>query len=75
MADGADAALYATLDAGYDLHGNINVHALDVNADAIATAVLTFAYDTSTVNGVPRAPGRSHNAGHSGDAHGHDVTM
>ena len=27
------------------------MHALDVNSDAIATAVLTFADDTSTVNG------------------------
>jgi hypothetical protein len=34
------------------------VHALDVNSDAIATAVLTFAYDTSTVNGEPGHPGR-----------------
>ncbi|HVK26418.1 MAG TPA: M28 family metallopeptidase [Actinokineospora sp.] len=44
--------------------GNINQVALDVNADAIATAVITFAFDTSTVNGV-RAPGRSHGAGNS----------
>jgi Zn-dependent M28 family amino/carboxypeptidase len=75
VADGADADLYAALEAGYDLHGNVNVYALDVNADAIATAMLTFAYDTSTVNDVPRAPGRSHDAGHSGDVHDHDVTM
>ena len=34
------------------------MHALDVNSDAIATAVLTFAYDTSTVNGAPGHPGR-----------------
>jgi hypothetical protein len=30
--------------------------ALDVNADADATAVLTFAIDTSIVNGVPGKP-------------------
>jgi hypothetical protein len=28
-------------------------HALDVNSDAIAFAVLTFAYSTESVNGVP----------------------
>ncbi|WP_436496515.1 M28 family metallopeptidase [Actinokineospora sp. HUAS TT18] len=43
---------------------NLNLFALDVNADAIATAVITFAFDTSTVNGV-RAPGKSHGAGNS----------
>ena len=45
-------------------------HAVDVNSDAIATAVITFAYDTSMVNGVPRAPGKSHDVGNSADAHG-----
>ncbi|MBB5804171.1 aminopeptidase Y [Saccharothrix ecbatanensis] len=64
VADGADAALYAQLAAGYDLRGNVNAEALDVNADAIATAVITFAFDTSTVNGV-RSPGKSHGAGTS----------
>lgn len=42
----------------HTLIGNVNVHALDVNSDAIATAVLTFAYDTSTVNDAPGHPGR-----------------
>ncbi|WP_177229761.1 M20/M25/M40 family metallo-hydrolase [Lentzea albida] len=42
-----------------DTRSNLNLTALDVNADAIATAVITFAFDTSTVNGV-RAPGKSH---------------
>ncbi|WP_434445880.1 M20/M25/M40 family metallo-hydrolase [Lentzea sp. E54] len=42
-----------------DDRSNLNLTALDVNADAIATAVITFAFDTSTVNGV-RAPGKSH---------------
>ena len=56
---GQNAALYdAAARRTTTLVGNINVHALDVNSDAIATAVLTFAYDTSTVNGVPGHPGR-----------------
>ena len=55
---GQNTALYDQLRADYTLIGNINVHALDVNSDAIATAVLTFAYDTSSVNGVPGHPGR-----------------
>ena len=42
-----------------DNRSNLNLTALDVNADAIATAVITFAFDTSAVNGV-RVPGRSH---------------
>ena len=42
-----------------DTFANNNDHALDVNADAIAFAVLTYAYSTETVNGVPgkRVPG------------------
>ena len=56
--DGQNDALYDALREDYELVGNINVHALDVNSDAIATAVLTFAYDTSTVNGAPGHPGR-----------------
>jgi Zn-dependent M28 family amino/carboxypeptidase len=42
-----------------DTFANVNLHALDVNADAIAFAVLTYAYSTQTVNGVPgkRVPG------------------
>ena len=42
-----------------DTFANVNLHALDVNADAIAFAVLTYAYSTETVNGVAgqRVPG------------------
>lgn len=42
-----------------DTFANINLHALDVNADAIAFAVLTYAYSTEPVNGVPgeKVPG------------------
>lgn len=56
--EGQDEALYDQLSEDYTLIGNVNVHALDVNSDAIATAVLTFAYDTSTVNDAPGHPGR-----------------
>ena len=65
--EGNDAALYAQLAEGYDLVGNINTYALDVNADALATAVATFAFDTSTVNGVS-SPGKSHGKAKSMDA-------
>lgn len=38
---------------------NVNLHALEVNSDLIAFAMLTYAYSTETVNGVPgkRVPG------------------
>ncbi len=36
-----------------DTFDNINLHALDVNSDAVAFAALTYAYSTETVNGVP----------------------
>jgi hypothetical protein len=52
--DGADAALYRQLRREYRLIGNVNTFALDTNADAVATAVATFAYDTSTI--PPRTP-------------------
>ena len=64
--DGQPTALYDALREDYELVGNVNVHALDVNSDAIATAVLTFAYDTSTVNGVPGKPGESRGLYRSG---------
>jgi Zn-dependent M28 family amino/carboxypeptidase len=43
-----------------DTFANVNNHALDVNADAIGFAILTYAYSTETVNGVPgdRVPGQ-----------------
>ncbi|WP_084469746.1 M28 family metallopeptidase [Jiangella gansuensis] len=50
--EGQDDAVYDALRADYDLVGNVNTEALDINSDVIASAVLTFAYDTSTVNGV-----------------------
>ena len=38
---------------------NVDLHALEVNSDLIAFAMLTYAYSTETVNGVPgkRIPG------------------
>ncbi len=45
--------------AACDTYANNNDEALDVNSDAIAFAVLTYAYSTESVNGVPgrRVPG------------------
>src|SRR4029079_11830510 len=42
-----------------DTFANNDDHALDVNADAIAFAILTYAYSTESVNGEPgkRVPG------------------
>jgi Zn-dependent M28 family amino/carboxypeptidase len=39
---------------------NLDLHAFEVNSDLIAFAMLTFAYSTESVNGVPgkRVPGR-----------------
>ena len=70
--DGQPTALYNQLREDYELVGNVNAFALDMNADAVATAVITFAFDTSTVNGV-RAPGKSHGAGRSALAHQDDA--
>jgi hypothetical protein len=42
-----------------DTFANVDLHALDVNSDLIAFAMLTFAYSTEAVNGVPgkKVPG------------------
>jgi Zn-dependent M28 family amino/carboxypeptidase len=53
VADGADADVYAELDAENDLEGNVSLEALGVNSDAIAFTLLTLAYSTEDVNGVP----------------------
>ncbi len=65
--DGQNAALFAQLRQDYDLVGNVNVHALDVNSDAIAASVLTFAYDSSSVNAVAGKPGNSNGLFKNGD--------
>ncbi len=46
--------------AACDTFDNVALHALDVNSDAVAFAVLTYAYSTESVNGVPGAkvPGK-----------------
>ena len=46
--------------AACDTFDNVSTHALDVNSDAIAFAVLTFAYSTESVNGAPgrNVPGK-----------------
>jgi Zn-dependent M28 family amino/carboxypeptidase len=36
-----------------DTYANINLHAFDVNVDAVAFSTLTYAYSTQSVNGVP----------------------
>ncbi|GAB3654464.1 M28 family metallopeptidase [Actinocorallia lasiicapitis] len=69
----AEAALFGgTAGAAYDpcYHSacddinNIDLTALDVNADAVATAAATYAFDTSAINGI-HSPGKSHNSGNS----------
>jgi Zn-dependent M28 family amino/carboxypeptidase len=42
-----------------DTIDNVNEHALDVNVDAVALAVLAYSYSTESVNGVPgvKVPG------------------
>ena len=42
-----------------ELYGNVNTVALDASADAIAHAAVTYAFDTSSVNGET-SPGKSH---------------
>ncbi len=43
-----------------DTFANTSLHALTINSDAVAFAVLTYAYSTETVNGVPgkKVPGK-----------------
>ncbi|SMO34330.1 Zn-dependent amino-or carboxypeptidase, M28 family [Geodermatophilus aquaeductus] len=43
-----------------DTYENVDLHALEVNSDLIAFAMLTYAYSTESVNGVPgkRVPGK-----------------
>jgi hypothetical protein len=53
--------------------GNVNQFAIDVNSDAIATAVITFANDTSSVNSLTAAAAGKRVAGPiapAKDAHG-----
>ena len=68
--DGADAALYRQLRREYRLFGNINTYALETNADAIATAVLTFANDTSTIPPRPAPAAATRSAAAANAAEG-----
>ena len=73
--------------AACDTFANNSTHALAINADAVAFAVLTYAYSTETVNGVPgkRVPGKftipapagpegTVGSGGGGADHGHNGT-
>lgn len=55
--DGAVGDTYTVL--ADELDGNVNTVALDTSADAIAHAAVTYAFDTSSVNGET-SPGKSH---------------
>jgi hypothetical protein len=49
-----------------DTFDNVDLHALELNSDLIAFAMLTFAYSTEAVNGVPgkKVPGPAINLPH-----------
>ena len=49
--DTAKASLYRDLAAVYKLEGNVNLAAIDEMSDAVAHAVITYAFDTSKVTG------------------------
>ena len=69
--DGAPAGVYEALKAsGYRLYGNVNRYALDVNSDAMATAIITFAFDTSMIPGAASIAGLR-TADAAVDARGH----
>ncbi|GLI03725.1 aminopeptidase [Phytohabitans aurantiacus] len=68
--NGADAALYRQLRREYRLFGNVNTFAFDTNADAVATAVATFANDTSTIPPRPAALSGTRSAAARGAAAG-----
>jgi Zn-dependent M28 family amino/carboxypeptidase len=57
LADGADPAAYAAIEAGYPpgtLVGNLNTQALDEMSDAVAHGTLTFAQTTSAPEGTEK---------------------
>lgn len=79
------ADTYATLNGQFRMEGNVNMDVLEQNGDAIAHAVITYAFDTRSVNstgkGRPVAPpgksgsagaGVGANAGDAGGLHDHD---
>ena len=48
--DAAKVALFEQLNTAYDMEGNVNLEALEEMSDAVAHAVLTYAFDTRSVN-------------------------
>ncbi|MBA3249584.1 MAG: M28 family peptidase [Geodermatophilaceae bacterium] len=68
--DGADAELYAALDADYPLVGNVNLEALDTNADAIAHLTAKYAISTASVTrpAITASTTTAATAGRDGDA-------
>jgi Zn-dependent M28 family amino/carboxypeptidase len=63
--DGGDPDVYRQLDRIYPLIGNINLRPFDLNADAMATAVITYAFDTSSIptRPAPAATATARSAG------------
>jgi aminopeptidase Y len=53
-----------------DTYANVNLSALDVNADAVAYSTLQFAMNTSAVNGVSGKGNFTHPAGGAGGSSG-----
>ncbi|RJK98165.1 M20/M25/M40 family metallo-hydrolase [Vallicoccus soli] len=66
VTDGADRATYRQLRRAYgnELVGNVNVHALDTSADAIAHAVATYGWSTASL--PDRAPAMAATAAAAG---------
>lgn len=52
--DAAKAQVYAQLNDVYEMEGNVNVEAVEEMSDAAAHAILTYAFDTRTVNNEGR---------------------
>jgi len=59
LADGADRAVYRELRRENGLQGNISTEVLDTNADAVAHAAMTYAFDTSSVTGTSGTASRA----------------
>jgi Zn-dependent M28 family amino/carboxypeptidase len=76
--DTEKAAIYDQLQSVYKMAGNVNLEALEEMSDAVAHAILTYAFDTSSVTGEGSGrpvspPGRSkdgHPNGEMDDAGG-----
>lgn len=60
--DGADKAVYQQLNKRCSLYGNINRTAMDINSDAVAAAVMTFAQSTAAVEAEQAAAATARSA-------------